>query len=397
MSEARIAGNAGRVAQRSRIRSPGRLCSAARVLLVGALSVGGCGDSVEKRSDEEQLIHSTVVRQAGRSDILVVGGETITYRDIVDSPIEQDGALVSLGESLKDGARANTLDAFKAQVRPIIEQRVASEMSSILLYQEARRQIKDDLDEALTRAAERELRRFIMQHGGDEARAEAELKKMGLSRESYLRRQRKSLLTQYFISTRLPDDRPITHSELLKAYDEMKDKAFFAPDSLTFRLIDIRQTELPAGSGDPMARARELAGQLYERIKGGEDFGELAKQYSHGHRKAFGGLWKPVNPESLARPYDILAAQAAEMRPGQVASPIEAEGHVFILKLEGRVVRGYAPLEDVQAEVERKIIMDRRKEALEQINAKVQRMVDVGSADNFVNVCIEEIYRTHTQ
>jgi len=81
-----------------------------------------------------------------------------------------------------------------------------------------------------------------------------------------------------------------------------------------------------------------LAGELLGRIDNGEGFGALAGQYSHGHRRLFGGLWKPVQPESLAEPYDILAAEAEKIEPGRTTGPIEAANgeHIFIMKLEDK-------------------------------------------------------------
>jgi hypothetical protein len=146
----------------------------------------------------------------------------------------------------------------------------------------------------------------------------------------------------------LTDTRPVTYRELRDSYNEMKDEYFARDARITFRLIDIQPDKLqaPAPIQDRGQFAEELANKLLERIRAGEDFAELAKQHSHGHRKAFGGLWQPVQPESLAAPYNVIAAEADKIEPGQIAGPIVVAGRVFIMKLEEKQTAGYARFED---------------------------------------------------
>jgi hypothetical protein len=222
---------------------------------------------------------------------------------------------------------------------------------------------------------------------------------MGMNRESFKEGKKKSLLIEYYVGSMLPDNRPITYGELTKAYDQMKKDVFLQPAALTFRLIDIEvaKVDVTEPNQDRLTKSRELANQLLKRIQAGEDFGELAKQYSHDYRREFGGLWRPKNPSSLAKPYDVLATEAEKMELGQVAGPIEAQGHIFIMKLEEKRPETYEPLEAVQELVKEKIIIDRRRQAIEQLNAKVMQQAAVIQTDRFIDFCLEEIYRTNRQ
>jgi parvulin-like peptidyl-prolyl isomerase len=168
---------------------------------------------------------------------------------------------------------------------------------------------------------------------------------------------------------------------------------------LKFRLIDIRpaKLEITGADQDRLGGARELAKELVRRIRQGEDFGELAKQYSHGHRSIFGGLWDPVHPESLAKPYDILAAEAERIGPGRISEPVEVEGHIFIMKLEEKRSKGYEPLENVQEQVEWRIIAERQKDAFDKLDAELMRQVGLSERDAFIDFCLEKIYQTSTQ
>ena len=123
----------------------------------------------------------------------------------------------------------------------------------------------------------------------------------------------------------------------------------------------------------------------------------MAKQYSHGHMREFGGLWKPVQPESLAEPYDILAAEAQKIEPGQIAGPIEMQGHIFIMKLEDKCSKDFQPFEKVQIELEQKIIFDRRKKALDKLDAELAQQVYLNEKDEFIDFCLDKIYEMCNQ
>lgn len=142
-----------------------------------------------------------------------------------------------------------------------------------------------------------------------------------------------------------------------------------------------------------MERAGELADELVRRIGAGEDFGTLAKQYSHGYMRDSGGLWKPRQPENLEKPYDVLAAEAEKIEPGQIAGPIEAGEHIFIMKLEERQAKSFKPLREVQREVETKIMLDRQKQAREEIMAKLVQQAAIGNKGEFIDFCLKKIYR----
>jgi hypothetical protein len=111
----------------------------------------------------------------------------------------------------------------------------------------------------------------------------------------------------------------------------------------------------------------------------------------------FGGLWDPVQPESLAEPYDALVAEAEKIAPGWISAPIEVEGHIFIMKLEEKRLDGYEPLENVQEYVEQKVIAERQKEAYDKLDAELMRQVALTERDKFTDFCLEKIYQTSTQ
>lgn len=374
-----------------------------RYLLIAVLMLLlmiGCNDQKSGPTDAEldriALTQKIELVEAAGGLALVVAGETVTSDEIIGSMTEMNGKIIVPKDYFKPLALANDPEKFKSLAKKQIDDIVLERITNILLVQHAKRQAGSNVDEALEKAAESELRKFVLSYGGDEVKADEELRKLGLDRESFKKRQKKTLLVQWYLQSELADTRPVTYRELIDGYNQMKDKYFARDARITFSLIDIQPGMLQAPSPirDGGQLAEELADELVERIKAGEDFAELAKQYSHGHRKAFGGLWPPVQPDSLAAPYNVLAKEADKIEPGQIAGPIVVKGHVFIMKLKDKQVAGYEPFGDaeVQRLVERKVLLDRQNSAQARLKTRLSEKARLGKAQEFVDFCLEKIY-----
>lgn len=183
------------------------------------------------------------------------------------------------------------------------------------------------------------------------------------------------LLTKAFeshLSAWVSEGMPIPRSEVLEYYEKV------TPENakFQFRLIDIRPSELRSSDinsseGETREEAAcRIAIQLIERAAKGEDFGELAKTYSHGHRRSYGGLWNPLQPSSLAPLYDVLGEYALDMQPGQVSEPIQKEEHVFIMKLEQAQRESVQPFEEVKDILKEELRTLKRKKLEEAINSQ---------------------------
>jgi len=387
-----------------------RKCAFLSILIF--LLIGGCRNSNQSaESGHIAIARRITASKAAGEAVLVVSGEVITSREILESPIEMNRAFVSPIEILEPIAKTGSPEEFQKEAWPIIEKILMNKISEILLYHEAKMNTPKNIDEALEKAAETEVRKFFMDFGGDEAKAEEKLKQMGMDRQKLKENRKRFILTQWYISSKLLDNKPVTHTELIECYNRIKEQSFLTPARLEFRLIDIQpvrpeiadpnqtSTRLRRAQSSrsveayPLEQARKLANKLVKQIEAGRDFGELAKQYSHGHRQEFGGLWKPVQPESLIKPYDILAAEAEKIEPGQIAGPIEREGHIFIMKLEKKRSKSYEPFEKVQEQLKQKIIFDRQREALDKLDAELMQNLEPDKMGEFIDSCLYKIYQ----
>ncbi len=364
------------------------------------LLTGGCGGNNPSSAELERRTITRKIRlvEASGGLVLMVGGETLTSDEVIESPAELGGTYVPPIEYFKPIAQASELDQFKERVGEPLTGILMGKISNMLLYQEIKRDIGENVELALEQQVEKVMREFVMAYGGDQIKADEALQEKGMDWKSFEEQQKKSMLIQWYVSKKMTNNRPVTHSELMECYNQMKDESFSIPASIQFRLIEIQPGRLKLWEiSERPEIARLLANRLLTRIQSGEDFGELAMQYSHGPFREFGGLWKPVRPGSLVEPYDMLATEAEKTEPGQIAGLIETAEHIFIMKLEAKQSAGYVPFVDVQEQVRDKIIFDHQSEILSQVNAELLQQAELSNTDEFVDFCLDKIYQMRDQ
>ena len=361
--------------------------------------MAGCGGTEAKKASltEEEAQRLTQAAKPVAPDELIVSGERITREDIMTISSGQETSNASFKTWLEEMAKVATLEQFMEVARPRVRQQLGANVSNIVLYNRARRQLGDKIDDTLDKLVEKELRKFVIEHGGNNAEADEALRTMGMNRTTFKEHKKKQILAQYSVESKMSRNRPITHSELVATYERMKDEAFVEPGLIQFRLIDISaaRVELADPNENPVEAARRLAESLVTRIVAGEDFGKLAEEYSkyaEYYISGSEGLWPARDPESLAPPYAVLTDWAKKMKEGEIAGPVDAPGHAFIMKLVQRRDKGYLPLAEVQEKVEENIEDTRRIAAVARLDAEIVEQMALADTDGFLNDCLQRLY-----
>jgi hypothetical protein len=337
---------------------------------------GGKSDTVEKTT------HKASLQKTADTLTLTIAGETITSKEIV----------MDVTEQLRSIPQTSDYELFKRQVEPRLKETITIRILNALLYQQAKKNTREDVDKFLEKPAEAEIRKFIMELDGDYAKAEDILKQRGMDWAGFKEYQKKLILTEYYLSTLLPKTAPITYSEMMDCYNRMKDDSFVIPATIKFQSIDIEpiklQTKEPNYS--QVEQARKLADEIIQQIKAGKDFLELANEYPG---VLFAAYSKPIPPEDLK--YKILAEAAEQLEPGGISGPLETAGqeHIFIMKLEEKLPKSYQPLEKVQKEVKAKISSERLKQAQEKVLGGLRRQAESELNNEFTEFCLQEIHR----
>ncbi len=366
--------------------------------LLIVLVVSGCSKKYKSNLTEQEYQQFLAKREPVPETTLQVSSELLTVNEIIAMQVAAGYDSMSLGNMLSPTAQNNDPNTFKKIATRPIETNVGARINNILLYQKAKKESHEKIDEMLEKAADRQWREFVLLHDGDEGAAEENLRSRGITRKEFKDASKRDLLSRFHEESKVPSDRPISHKEYLDYYSRLKDEKYIKKPLVEFSLIDIQPSRVPLEdlTENRQDKALALAKDVYEKLQAGANFEDQVESQSHGVFARKAGRWTPRDPSALAPPYDVLAAVAESLEPGTISEPVEARGHVFIMKLHLKQIQGFVPLNEVQPEIRNIILAERRKKAH---GALVQELEDiiknssVESIDEFVNQCAEEIYK----
>jgi len=117
-----------------------------------------------------------------------------------------------------------------------------------------------------------------------------------------------------------------SEAELLAAYEKYKSRMAAGPRTQLEVLVSPKRF----GAEETKA-AMDMAKSLFERASKGEDFAQLARDYSEGPNAEKGGLidrW--LQPSELG---PMVAAAVQVKKPGEVIEPVQEGGRVLLLKI----------------------------------------------------------------
>jgi len=200
---------------------------------------------------------------------------------------------------------------------------------------------------------------------------EQEGRRLGVDKEPEIRSQIEALTAQIVAGKTL--------EKLVKKNMEQKIEAEFAKEKGTAKtlrhiLLAYQGSAVPpknGGQAPSPEQATQKAAALVARIRGGADFGEVARTESDDQQTApRGGVLGAARPEQL--PPDI-AAVVNSLTPGAVSDPVKTEFGIHIFKVE-------APsLEDMRPVLEQRI----QRQVLEETVTKLQKAAKVDMEESF--------------
>ncbi|GBD27157.1 Foldase protein PrsA 2 [bacterium HR30] len=177
---------------------------------------------------------------------------------------------------------------------------------------------------------------------------------LGKTDPAEVRRElRQSLLIEKFLDQRIKTR--VTAAQVEQYYQEHAEQ-FERPPMVRASHILIR---IQGGDRDA---ARRRAEEILQRVRKGEDFAQLAKQYSQDSYTAPKGGDLEFFPE---RPTPVAQA-AFRLEVGQVSDVIESPYGFHLIKVTDRRPAGRAPLQEVAEEI-RSILEDEQREEAEEL------------------------------
>jgi peptidyl-prolyl cis-trans isomerase SurA len=186
---------------------------------------------------------------------------------------------------------------------------------------------------------------------------ETQIDKSGVSFEDFKNNIRNQLLQQEVIRHEVGSRVILDHAQVQKYYDDHKSE-FVRPELVTLREIFVgtegkQESEIPA--------LRKKADDLLQRVKNGEDFGELAKHFSDGSTAKQGGDLGKFEHGQLAP--NIEQAVFALQRL-QTTDVIPTKTGFLILQVGEHYAAGQQPEEKVDNEIQDRLYNEQLRPAL---------------------------------
>ena len=170
----------------------------------------------------------------------------------------------------------------------------------------------------------------------------AGLKKQGITYDSYREKVKVQLERMDLINFEVKSKIIIREEDIAEYYDKHRDEFMFK-GKVHLAIIVLKQEgqSNQGGSGSLSSQAEDIIA----RLKGGEDFGELARKFSKGPGAEDGGdvgFFKASQLDPKLR--EIIK----EMSPGDISKPILSPSGIQIVKLIDNQEERLKPLEEVK-------------------------------------------------
>jgi peptidyl-prolyl cis-trans isomerase SurA len=166
----------------------------------------------------------------------------------------------------------------------------------------------------------------------------------GLNWEDFKDNIRKGLLTQRVISSEVGSHITIGKDEVEKYYKE-HDKDFVRPEQVALREIEVntenkKETELPD--------LKKKADTALQRVKDGEDFGEIAKRFSDGSTAKQGGFLGVYKRGELSKELEDIVFK---MKKNELTNVMDTKQGYLVLQVMEHYEEGLQPLPKVENEI----------------------------------------------
>lgn len=102
-----------------------------------------------------------------------------------------------------------------------------------------------------------------------------------------------------------------------------------------------------------LAEAEAFLRRVREHAVAGEDFGQLARQYSDAPNAELGGLTPPVVEGEMFVEYDDAVSELGE---GEISQPFRGVGGVYLVKVEKITPKRLPPFAEILEEVRQKLV-----------------------------------------
>jgi len=267
----------------------------------------------------------------------IVGDDVILVSEVQERAAP---ALARLAQEQSAFLRDQTM-------REILSQQLDVMIDELLIEQEARRLMLDVTEEEVDRAIEGIKQR----NGWDDLAFENQIARRGETLEQYRRETRIEVLKYKVLSVRLRGRLRTDDAEVRRAYRQIV-RASRSGDTFEAAQILVRVPE--GASAIEVQRLEERAEALARRAREGEDFAQLARDFSDDAATAAAG-----GSLGTLRHGDLPASLDDELvllDVGGIAGPVRGPQGFYVLKLVAGNITGVRSFEEARRGIENQLM-----------------------------------------
>ncbi len=180
----------------------------------------------------------------------------------------------------------------------------------------------------------------------------------GVSFEDFKQHIREQLIRQQVVRDQVGSHLEMTHADELAYYNAHK-QDFMVPEEVHLSEILIPTPDNPTAAQINSAQAR--ANEVAAKLKAGDKFAALARQYSGGPTAAAGGDLGDFKRGTLG---DVLENATFSLPAGANTAPIRTRQGYVILHVDAHQNAGVPPLSDVEQKVQEALYFQQLQPAL---------------------------------
>lgn len=235
-----------------------------------------------------------------------------------------------------------------------------------LLYQESQRRGFEITEGRI----EDQVSNLRAQFTDDEGFAGA-LEQIGISKDELRTEFKRQIAIQDMIDLDIVPSVSVSDQEQRDYYENNPD-FFFTPEQVQARHILILVS--PDAGEEEKSEARSRMEEIRSRIVAGEDFAELASQFSEDGSSAYGGDLGYFRREQMVKPF---ADAAFSLKIGQLSGVVATEFGYHLIQVTDKKAESIVPYEEIQARIVQYLHREKVMVALEELAAQLRSQAEI--------------------
>lgn len=235
-----------------------------------------------------------------------------------------------------------------------------------LLYQESQRRGFEISEERI----EEQLNSLRTQFGDEEGYAAA-LEQIGISDGELRTELGRQLAIQEMIDKDITPATTVSEQESTDFYENNPD-FFFSPEQV--RASHILILVSPDAGEEEKSEARSRITEIRKRIVAGEDFAELAGQFSEDNSGMNGGDLGFFQREQMVKPF---ADAAFSLQIGELSEVVTTQYGFHLIRVTDRKAESVVPFEQVQLKIFEYLQREKVMVAIEELAAQLRSQAEI--------------------